>query len=74
MKSYNPQVKGAGEDKFVGNGLYFATPEEALAYARDLQGRWSGCQGGADNRRAEPCDHAVTHSWDILNHKLGDIA
>jgi hypothetical protein len=61
--SFNPQIKGVGEDKWTGNGLYFATPEEALAYAADLQGRWMGCKDGAENRRAEPSDQPVSHVW-----------
>jgi hypothetical protein len=61
--SYNPQVKGVGENQWTGNGLYFATPEEALAYAADLQSRWMGCKGGAENRRAEPSDAPVNYVW-----------
>lgn len=68
--SYNPQIKGIGESEWTGNSLYFATPEEALAYAADLQGRWMGCKAGADNRRAEPSDEAVNYEWDIVRHKL----
>jgi hypothetical protein len=66
--SFNPQVKGVGEDKWTGNGLFFATPEEALAYANDLQMRWMGCQGGLENRRAAPSDHPVSHAW--INGRL----
>ena len=61
--SFNPQVIGIGENKFVGNSLYFATAEEALAYAADLQSRWMGCKGGPDNRRAAPDDHPVNSSY-----------
>jgi hypothetical protein len=63
MTSYNPQVKGIGEERFVGNGLYFATSAEALDYAKDLQSRWMGCKSGAENRRAHMTDHPVTHVW-----------
>jgi hypothetical protein len=62
--SYNPQIKGVGETRWSGNGLYFATEAEALAYAADLQGRWMGCQGGAENRRAEPSDITVNVRWE----------
>jgi hypothetical protein len=61
--SYIPQIKGVGESAWTGNGLRFATADEALAYAADLQSRWMGCQRGADNRRAAESDDAVTHRW-----------
>ena len=50
--SYQPQVRGVGEEAFTGNGLRFATAGEAIDYAIDLQSRWMGCKGGAENRRA----------------------
>lgn len=61
--SYNPQVKGVGEDQWTGNGLYFATADEALAYASDLQSRWMGCKAGAENRRAFESDEPVNYAW-----------
>lgn len=61
--SYIPMIKGRGESRWTGNGLRFATPEEALAYASDLQGRWMGCEAGEANRRAEESSDAVTHAW-----------
>lgn len=39
--SYRPMVEVSGEPgKFHGNGLRFATREEAEASARNLQSRW----------------------------------
>jgi hypothetical protein len=61
--SFNPQLKGVGETKWTGNSLYFATEAEALAYAEDLQGRWMGCQAGAQNRRAFETDEPVNSEW-----------
>jgi hypothetical protein len=77
--SYIPEVKGLGEERFVGNGCRFATPEEALAYATDLQGRWMGCKAGADNRRATESSDPVNYEWSIIDHRLvpvkpGDVA
>ena len=39
--SYKPQVKVNGE--WNGNGLRFATMEEAASRAKDLFGRWTLC-------------------------------
>jgi hypothetical protein len=61
--SYVPEIKGIGADRWIGNGLRFATAEEALAYATDLQGRWMGCKAGADNRRAGESTDPVSHVW-----------
>jgi hypothetical protein len=61
--SYIPMVKGVGADKWSGNGLRFATAEEALAYAADLQEQWMGCRGGAENRKAEESSDPVSHAW-----------
>jgi hypothetical protein len=77
--SYVAEIKGVGEDKWTGNGLRFATPEEASAYAADLQGRWMGCQPGPQNRRVAESYDPVNYEWDIINHRLiplkpGDVA
>jgi hypothetical protein len=63
MTSFIPQIKGIGEDKWSGNGLRFATADEALAYATDLQSRWMGCKGGAENRNAGESSDPVSHVW-----------
>lgn len=61
-------MKGVGENTWVGNGLRFATAGEAINFCRDLQDRWSGCKGGAENRRAYPSDDPITHGW--INGRL----
>jgi hypothetical protein len=77
--SYIPEVVGQGETKFFGNGMRFATPEEAIAYCIDLQGRWMGCKAGAENRRATESSDPVNYEWSIIDHRLapvkpGDVA
>ena len=61
--SFIPEIKGVGENKWIGNGLRFATAGEAINYAIELQGRWMGCKAGPKNRRATESDDPVTHSW-----------
>jgi hypothetical protein len=61
--SFIPEIKGVGENSWVGNGLRFATAGEAINYAIDLQNRWMGCKAGAENRRAVESDDPVTHRW-----------
>jgi hypothetical protein len=70
--SYIPQIKGVGESAWTGNGLRFATADEALAYAADLQGRWMGCQSGAANRNAGESTDPVSHVW--IDGRLVTIA
>jgi hypothetical protein len=75
--SYIPEVKGVGEDRWTGNGCRFATPEEAIAYATDLQGRWMGCKGGAENRRAAESVDPINYAWAngrAVPLKPGDVA
>ncbi len=43
MRSYKPQVKV--NDQWNGNGLRFATKEEAESRAADLFSRWTLCTG-----------------------------
>lgn len=71
MTSYIPMIKGVGEDKWSGNALRFATADEALGYAKDLQGRWMGCKAGADNRHAEPSEDPVSHAW--INGRVAQV-
>ncbi len=40
VKSYAAEVIADRSGKFCGNGLRFATAEEAELYARDLASRW----------------------------------
>jgi hypothetical protein len=61
--SYAPEIQGVGEAKWTANGLRFATAEEALAYAENLQGRWMGCQAGEAHRRAAESSDPVSHAW-----------
>jgi hypothetical protein len=63
--SFIPQIKGVGETKWTGNGLRFATAGEAINYCIDLQGRWTGCQEGPENRRAVESDDPVTDRWTL---------
>ena len=46
--SFKPEVIADKSGKWAGNGLAFATQEEALAYAKDLAGRaeWCDREGG----------------------------
>jgi hypothetical protein len=64
MTSYIPQIVGVGETKFTGNGQRFATEAEALAAAAEIQGRWMGCKGGPENRRAAPSEDRVNYRWE----------
>jgi|HubBroStandDraft_6_1064221.scaffolds.fasta_scaffold00345_2 hypothetical protein len=70
--SFVPEIKGVGESSWTGNGLRFATAAEALAYAENLQGRWMGCQRGAENRRAGESPDPVSHVW--IDGRLVTIA
>jgi hypothetical protein len=54
--SYKPQVKVNGE--WNGNGLRFATEEEAERSANDLFGRWTLCT----DHRAEESDEPVKNA------------
>ena len=56
--SYRPMVNVQGE--WAGNGIRFATREEAEASARDLYGRWTLC---VDHRADESAD-PVNCEWD----------
>jgi hypothetical protein len=40
MTSYKPEIKAIGENEFCCNSLCFATYNEALESAEDLQSRW----------------------------------
>jgi hypothetical protein len=56
--SYRPMVCVDG--KWAGNGLRFATEEEARASACDLFGRWTLCT----DYRADESDDEVNYAWD----------
>jgi len=59
--AWKPEVQVQGEgDKWLRNGLVFATKEEAEANARDLMSRWilvTDC-------RAAEVDEPVNYQWD----------
>lgn len=56
--SYRPMVSTGGA--FAGNGLRFATREEAEASARDLYSRWTLCV----DYRVDESDDPVNYAWD----------
>jgi hypothetical protein len=56
--SYRPMVYVGGG--WAGNGLRFATEEEARASACDLYSRWTLCE----DYRADPSDDPVNYVWD----------
>jgi hypothetical protein len=56
--SYRPMVYVQGE--WAGNGLRFATREEAMASARNLAFRWVL----VDDVRVDASDDEVNYVWD----------
>jgi hypothetical protein len=56
--SYRPMVRVGTE--WAGNGIRFATREEAESSARDLYGRWTLCV----DHRADESDDPVNCEWD----------
>lgn len=64
--SWKPEVFVEG--KWSRNGLVFATKEEALASARDLQWRWLLVEGV----RATEVDEPVNYRW--VDGKLEAVA
>jgi hypothetical protein len=71
--SFTPEVRLVGKDEFVGAALdlRFATASEAINYATDLQGKWTGCKAGAENRRARETGDPITHKF--VNGRAIDI-
>jgi len=67
-KSYAPQVIADKSGEWAGNGLRFATHEEAYAWGRDLWERWVLV---TDTRVVES-DDPVRHAW--IDGKLVTIA
>jgi hypothetical protein len=57
--SWKPQVIADDTGKWCGNGLAFATKEEAEANARDLMGRWILVTA----TRAVESDEPVNYRW-----------
>ena len=62
--SYKVEVHAIGESGYTGNGLRFATTQEAESYASDLFSRWFGI----DNYRVVTSDEPVNYQW--VNGKL----
>lgn len=63
--SWAPQVRSnAGDPKFYGNSLRFATKEEAVANVRDLMMRWTS----VIETRVIETDDPVNYRW--INGRL----
>jgi hypothetical protein len=58
-KSFNAEVIADASGQWVGNGLYFATRDEADRYGRDLMGRWIAVR----EIRSVECEHAVNYTF-----------
>lgn len=59
--SWKPEVYVPGEDKWHGNGLCFATEEEALRWGCDLLGRWF-----------VPTEYRAVESEEPVNYRVLD--
>ncbi len=57
--SYAPEVIADETDKWIPNGLRFATREEALSWVQDLAARWSAVRYTRVIASTDP----VTHSF-----------
>ncbi len=66
MMSYKPQVKVNGE--WNGNGLRFATKEEAEASAVNLFDRWTLCTGHRAAESDEPVKNRLQNGELIFLH------
>lgn len=67
MKSFAPEVVADSSGKFVGNGLRFATREEAELYVADLMQRWFL----VTDQRVVESDEPVNYRW--VDGKLEEI-
>jgi len=65
--SFKVVVKVSGESKLSGNGLRFATENEANEYGSDLMSRWFA----VELFQVQPSDDHVSHTF--LNGKLKSI-
>ena len=59
MKSFKPEVIADNSGKWCGNGLAFATYEEANAWALDRAYRWTMVR----NTRVVESDDPVNYAW-----------
>lgn len=57
--SWRPEVIADSSGKWTGNGLRFATEQEALDNVRDLSMRWFAVR----ETRAVECDDPVNYSY-----------
>jgi hypothetical protein len=57
--SWMPEVIADNSGKWCGNGLRFATEQEALDNVRDLAMRWFAVR----DMRAVPCNDPVNYSY-----------
>ncbi len=57
--SWKAEVIADSSGKWVGNGLCFATEDEAQAYVKDLMWRWSAVR----ETRVVKCAEPVNHAW-----------
>jgi hypothetical protein len=68
--SWKPEVMVMGESDWCGNGLRFATKEEAEANAKNLMGRWML----VTDTRATESDEPVNYKWEegkLVNVETG---
>jgi hypothetical protein len=59
--SFVPQARSTPREDYVGNGLRFATAEEAQRWADGLMMRWFGC----DSVRVAPSTDPVSHRFNV---------
>jgi hypothetical protein len=64
--SYAAEVIADSTGNWVGNGLRFATKEEAEAYALDLQWRWTAVR----DIRVVESEEAVKNTYDMASREL----
>lgn len=64
VHSWKPEVIADSSGQWTGNGLRFATAEEALSYAEDLMMRWLAVR----EIRTTLCEDPVNYRW--INGKL----
>ena len=57
--SWKPEIKVHNDPKFYDNAVRFATAEEAIAYAKDLEARWTS----AEEIRVTETKDPVTGEW-----------
>ena len=65
--SYKPEVIADNSGKFFGNGLAFATDDEAVAYVKDLFSRWTSVR----EYRTVESDDPVNYKW--IDGKLEEV-